>query len=224
MIKILGEDIMNRIAWDTKLFSQGKKLIIEGSIEDGIRLLKRSNNLYHLAQLYIDGNLIPQDYEKAFKIINSLIKKECHHSKILLSEFYKNGFHVKKDLDKAFNILNKLDEDLCFEARKHIAEFYEKGALVEQDYAKAYKYYDYHYLIPEIKCLKGLERLYRNGLGVERDINLADFYAEKIILLSKINSLIYDVDFKGLSVDNDLYQSLNKQFAEGFENIARFKD
>lgn len=215
---------MSRLDWDTKLCSQGKKLIIEGSIEEGIRLLKKSNNLYHLAQLYIDGSLIPQDYEKAFKIVNSLIKKGCNNSKILLSEFYKNGFHVKKDLKKALEILNELDEDLCFGARKHIAEFYEKGILVEQDYEKAYKYYDYHYLIPDIKCLRGLERLYRNGLGVKMDIELADFYAEKIILLSKINSLIYDVDFKGMSVDSDLYQSLNRQFEEGFQELDRFKD
>lgn len=192
--------------------------------DEVIKELEDTGNLYHLANLYLDGSLIPKNTEKAVEVIYRAIDKGCSYSKILLAYLYQEGVHFEKDLEKSFQMFSHLVDSKVFKANSYLAPYYENGIVAKQDHKKAFRLYFFHYLIPDLSCIRGLERLYRNGNGVEKSVEIADFYLEKSKILDKYTRISTDFIYRGIPYDSEEQTELLNLFHSGFEEFERFKD
>lgn len=85
----------------------------------------------------LEGEFIEQDYENAFKYLNSASQKGNLDAKWNVAYMYQNGFGVFQDKDKAFQIYLELAEKEYPLAMTQVGLSYLSGAISEIDEEKA---------------------------------------------------------------------------------------
>ncbi len=149
-------------------FLKWYKLAAEGGNRDAI---------YTVGHLYYYGEGVEQSYEEAFYWFDKDGFRELPY--YICADMY---FYVTKDYSNAFRLYHDALKQGVEIAAYKIGEMYYYGLGTEQDYGKAFeflKYYedefdenDFDFAPPEV--YKMLGEMYKNGRGVERNLEEAE--------------------------------------------------
>ncbi|OHS99120.1 hypothetical protein TRFO_34522 [Tritrichomonas foetus] len=81
-------------------------------------------NIYHadaeFGEMYFNGDIVEQDYEKAFHYLSEATKNENAKAFYLLGQMYENGYYVEKDLNKAVDFYFKAAKIFSPEAEANL--------------------------------------------------------------------------------------------------------
>ena len=102
--------------------------------------MNNKNGLYEYGKALLLDEHIPQDKEKAVKMLEKAIKLENINAKRFLALEYISGEHLDQDIDKGLAMLTECADsgDTC--ACYKLGKIYFKGEIVLQDLDKAEKY------------------------------------------------------------------------------------
>lgn len=102
---------------------------------------QQAQALYEKGAAYYDGNNVPQDYAKAFPLIQESANKGNSNAQYTLGYMYLNGNGVSKDLNHAFYWFKKSADQNNHWALEEVGELYEKGISVKRNLNLAKQYY-----------------------------------------------------------------------------------
>jgi hypothetical protein len=131
---------------------------------------------YGLAQMYSEGNGVPQDHKKALESYNKIIQ---HHpdagdAYVQIGHLYKNGNGVEKNYKKAvefYQTATKKEAMWDEVSSKYLGLlYYEGGYGLTQDYNKAF---DYFSKSPFNTSMFYLGQMYELGKGVTQNYSTA---------------------------------------------------
>jgi len=145
----------------------------------GIQLLTESaTEGYDEAQFLLASILHQQhQYASAAAWYEKAAQQEHPEAQYILGLFYEKGYGVAVNNQLALNYYKKAAKQQHPDAQYKTAYFYEKGigCKAGPDFMHAYRYYQDACAHTPLAYL-GLSILYRDGLGVARDWELASFY------------------------------------------------
>ena len=141
---------------------------------------------FELAELYRDGDEMPQNYTKAIEYYNKAIEigEDKHYiclSRTKLGKMYRNGEGVTKD-DKAFEYFTKAEndeDDESFEAQHLLGIMYKNFKKAFELFTKSVdegEGSEYENL-SEVQRLLG--NMYHYGYGIKKDLKKAKEWYEK---------------------------------------------
>jgi len=113
---------------------------LEKSVEGGYLKAKEL-----LGEVYFEGKIVKQNYEKAFKIFEDIANRYIGEKYIIsnsrskIGEMYQKGLGVKQDYIKAVYWYEK--SDISIESSQNLGDMYYYGTGVKQDYKKAIETY-----------------------------------------------------------------------------------
>lgn len=136
---------------------------------------KRGNleSEYNLGVMYLHGEEVKQDLQKAYKYLSSSAKKEFVPAYINLGIMYSNGIGVTKDLQKAFNYYEKAANKGNPYGEYNLGNMYLEGRGVNQDYKKAVYYFNLASKQGFGDAYINLGIMYEQGMGVKKNIKEA---------------------------------------------------
>ena len=157
----------------------------------------RSYVRYRIGKMHCCGSGTKQDHEKAFEWFYKSAKEGNKFAQYSLANLYYFGNGVEKDLSQAFLWYQKSSSQGQPYAMYSIAQMYSKGEYVAANEETAQKYYK--------KALSGFLELeskdqadenlfykigsmYKNGLGIEADIDKAIDYFQRSAELGNRNA------------------------------------
>jgi TPR repeat protein len=179
-----------------------------------------------LAQMYEQGDGLPQDFNKALKCYT--ISANCKNTPALfaLGQFYVEGEQVKKDLHKALGYL-KLAADLGEpEAAYEIGVLYENEIEI-MDLNKAATYYKRGADLGDDVAQCSIADFYLEGKGVKKDLLEAEKYLQRAAYQESAMGLINLGDFyfegKGGKKDPEKAVACYQQAADQEDPEAEYK-
>ena len=122
-----------------------------------------------LADIYIDGEIVPQNYEQALEWYRQAAQQGNAHAMYNVGVFYDKGYGVDVDFEEASKWFRKAADNGFPAALYNIGIMYEYGQAVPKDYAKAHEYYLMAAEKGEPSAQFSLGLLYDKGLGVEKN-------------------------------------------------------
>lgn len=136
---------------------------------------KRGNleSEYNLGVMYLHGEDVKQDLQKAFKYLSSSAKKEFIPAYINLGIIYSNGIGVTKDLQKAFKYYEMAANKGNPYGEYNLGNMYLEGRGVKQDCKKAVSYFNLASKQGFADAYINLGIMYEQGMGVKKNIKEA---------------------------------------------------
>ncbi|GBC20366.2 kinase-like domain-containing protein [Rhizophagus irregularis DAOM 181602=DAOM 197198] len=164
---------------------------INGNIyeEDLTAELENDVAQFELANMYIDGEGTGLDYDKAFKIINKLAKKECPCAIVLLGYCYEKGIGTDINEQKAIELYQKGADLGSSSGINNLGCCYNNGIGTEVNMQKAFELYKKAAKLGNDFAQYNLALMYENGDGTENDMNEA-IYCIRHILNIADNQLV----------------------------------
>lgn len=124
-----------------------------------------------LGTLYLYGNGVPKDYNKADQLFYDAIKGGNFAALEQLGEMYETGTGETKDLQKAFQFYQLSADNGDDVGQFKMGYFYANGITVPVDYEKAKLWWSLSANNGNAKAQYDLGYLYQNGL-VDNEVNL----------------------------------------------------
>jgi FOG: TPR repeat, SEL1 subfamily len=170
------------------------------------RRLKDFHHLEILANCYLKGSMIKQDYEKAFELYSYLYHEKNHEeSAYYLGYMYEFGLGIEADQEKALMYYHAYPSSLSeyrlgmidlshhdemsaythFSLSEYKDSYYYRGLWLEKqrDYAGAFEAYYHGAGLYQKECLYKTGMFFKTGLGVKRDFQEAYDYLESAYFL-----------------------------------------
>lgn len=122
-----------------------------------------------LAQLYSEGNGVPQDKAEAAKWLRKAAEQGLADAQVLLGFCLKHGDGVQADTTEATNWFRKAAEQGSPLGQMSLANQYRGGEGVPQDFAEAVKWYRKAAEQGDADAQQVMGRAYRLGEGVAQD-------------------------------------------------------
>lgn len=191
---------------------------------------------YNLGILYQSGKLIDQDLEEAFKWFESAAQHGNRNAMYEVAICYEEGKGITKDENKALEWYKKAYESKKKEAAFKTAYLFQCGGDSIRNYEEAAKYYQLaitnnsNY---KIAACCNLANLYKDGQGVEQDIQKAVDYYNQSIELGGTQAMLNLADLyeQGKLIKRDLNKALQlyekaekkgrKEAKEKIENLKK---
>ncbi|MBL8705720.1 MAG: SEL1-like repeat protein [Rhodospirillales bacterium] len=127
-------------------------------------------SIYHLAELYIDGTGVPQNFSEAMKLYVPLAQKNNALAVYKIGLMYTRGDHtVPRDYAKAMQWYQRAAELGFARAQNDIGYLLEEGLGTKKDVAAAAKWYRVSAEQGWSKGQVNLARLHEDGQGVAQD-------------------------------------------------------
>ncbi len=84
---------------------------VEAAVEWYEKAIDKSNAraMYNLALMYIKGDGVEHNYEKAVSLLSQALEKQCPQAQLLMAIAYKSGFMVKKDKKQSKELIRKVN-------------------------------------------------------------------------------------------------------------------
>ena len=146
---------------------------------DSIKSFAESGNKSYqflLGKYYAEGKYLEQDYEKALHWYGLAAEQGEFRAQNNLGCLYMDGAGVEKDLEKALYWLEKsAGQDTAY-AMLNLGELYQKE---KGDYSAAMEWYKKAEKKEPKLAWYSMALLYRDGLGVKKDIKKARSYLKK---------------------------------------------
>ena len=149
-----------------QIFQKTKKKANQGIVEEQ----------YLLGILYLNGEGVPQDYEKAFKWLHAAGKQGMAAAQTWLGEMYYNGKGVSQDYDEAAKWFHKGAKQGDIAAQTWLGEMYHSGKGVSQDYDEAARLFRKGAKQGKGSAQFYLGEMYFDGKGVPQDYDEAYFW------------------------------------------------
>ena len=176
---------------DGAQFSFGKMLFygtkyLEKDIEDALTLLEKSASqdnpdaLNFLAQIYLNGEGVNQDYEKAYQYALHATNIGYEYHSLYLGSFYEAGIVVDKDLDKAIECYQTAAKANNTKAQIKLFEHFKN-----EDSKKAIHWLSRACDLQNPEALYKFGQLYYEGLFVKRNYQKAEKYLVQCLFLSQ---------------------------------------
>ena len=105
-----------------------------------------------LGKMYMQGQGVPQDYDKAMRLFRKAAKKKLPNAQNNLGVMYAGGYGLKQDFKQAISWFKKAASQGYVIAIDNLADLYEKGVAVNQDPIEAERW---RYESSKIKSGKG---------------------------------------------------------------------
>ena len=91
--------------------------------------------MYNLALMYIKGDGVEHNYEKAVSLLNQALEKQSPQAQLLMAIAYKSGFMVKKDKKQSKVLIRKVDNSgKRFFLYSWYLTFANKNMVINADY------------------------------------------------------------------------------------------
>lgn len=123
--------------------------------------------------LYVEGNGIPQDYEKALSSFKISAKSGYAVAQYYMGQMYENGYGVDKNYETAYDWYAKAAEQDFAPALNQLGYLYYKGNGVDANLDQAIYYHKLAAMQGYAAAQINLGYLYENGIGVEKDLDTA---------------------------------------------------
>ena len=110
--------------------------------ETHVNVIRQSEAMVKLGDMYLQGEGVPQDYDKAFELYKKAERGINFLATVKLANMYHYGWGVAQDYGKAYEIYNLFSntndwEEYAIEATNQLAIMYKNGEGVEKDARKA---------------------------------------------------------------------------------------
>ena len=145
---------------------------IEGMSEEKLIELATKGDVTaqnRLGTMYVKGDELPQDYEKAFYWNQKAAEQGDAQAQLSLGMGYFSGEGVRQDSTKAAELFEKAAEQGLSDAQHNIATMYSSGEGVKQDYFKAFEWHEKAANQGFRESMTSLAWLYEQGEGVNQD-------------------------------------------------------
>lgn len=123
--------------------------------------------------LYVEGQGIPQDYEKALSSFKASAKNGYAVAQYYMGQMYENGYGVDRDYETAYDWYYKAAEQDFAPALNQLGYLFYKGNGVEANLDQAVYYHKLAAMQGYAAAQINLGYLYENGIGVEKDLSTA---------------------------------------------------
>ena len=140
--------------------------IADGKYSQAIELyqsqIKQNNTdaMNGLAEMYVHGFGIKQDFSKAKKLLKASYKLGNLISLVKLAKIYANGYGVEINYAKAIKLYEKSVENESGTACNNLAKIYDAGQAVKQNINKAIELYKLGIELGSVTCHVNLAILY----------------------------------------------------------------
>jgi TPR repeat protein len=130
-------------------------------------------SIFNVGYYYFEGKIVEKNDLKAFACFMESSKKGNSKAHFNLGIFHKNGWGgAKLDKSIAFEHFKKAaDLDPIFSFT--VAEYFETGWGVQKNFTEAFKYYKLASDQGNKKAFHALGNMYKEGIGVEKDRDMA---------------------------------------------------
>lgn len=128
---------------------------------------------YNLGVMYLYGEEVKQNLDKAFYYLSLAAKKEFVPAYINLGIMYSKGIGVNKDLKKSFDFYEKASKKGNLHGQYNLGIMYLEGKGVEQNYKKAVEYFSLAVKQGLADAYINLGIMYEQGMGVDKNIKEA---------------------------------------------------
>ena len=177
-----------------------------------------SNSSCFLALMYMNGDGVKQDYNKAKELFELSSQQNNHYAFLGLGNLYRYGLGVEKDIDKASFYYRQSAKQNNLSAIFNIGLiYYEKYDFInaKECFERASKQnYSFASML--------LGTLYKNGYGVKKDYSKVKKYYEIAIEQNNLNKSFINSDiYNNLG---ELYESLEKDFSKAKECYEQASD
>lgn len=145
---------------------------------------------YLLANCYIDGEIMEEDYEEAFKLYKKAAEKGHADAANNLADMYLNGEGVEENEVEAVKWFTIAAEQNVPEAMFTLGILYEQGVGIEQDEERAFQYYLQAAELGDEEAQYRMGSIYLDGLlGKEQNIKTAIDWFKKGANVYHVDSL-----------------------------------
>ena len=127
------------------------------------------NSQVDLALLYLFGEGVDQDTEKAMSLIRDAADKGNRYGELWMGLCYKNAYGVETDYDEAFRWFKSSAQKGNVSAMGMLGEAYKYGQGTEENMAKAIDYYEQGAIGGDPLSQYALSQQYLVGDGVQRN-------------------------------------------------------
>lgn len=141
----------------------GEERLIELAREGDVTAQNR------LVTMYVRGDEVPQDYEKAFYWSEKAAEQGDAQAQLNLGLRYFSGEGAPQDNTKAAELFELAAEQGLSDAQHNIATMYSTGTGVRQDYNMAFKWHEKAANQGFRESMTNLAWLYKQGNGVNQD-------------------------------------------------------
>lgn len=139
-----------------------------------------ANAQFSLGGIYYQGIVAEKDYAKAIEWYTKAAEQGHTEAQYNLGYMYYDGRGVSVDYAKAYHWFELAAEDDDVKAQLYLARMNYEGKGVDQNYDKAFQLYKK--VADETNHAKAQERvghMFRRGLGIARNKEMAKYYLEK---------------------------------------------
>ncbi|WP_319587631.1 tetratricopeptide repeat protein [uncultured Desulfobulbus sp.] len=161
------------------------QLIAEKKYDEALPMLRERADNHdakaqgQLAQLYLEGNGVPEDYSKAAEWMLKSAEGGYAGSQYMLAWFYYKGIGVPQEYTKTVEWAEKSLAKGDANAATLLARLYRLGRGVPKDYNKALELLNMADRAGNIYAPASIAYLYKTGQGVSRDYRQAiDWYSK----------------------------------------------
>ena len=188
------------------------------NIFNSFLLQENAEAQYYLGRMYLRGNYLKTDYDKAFTLAKASAEQGNDKGLNLVGVIYENGLGTEKNIKKAIEYFTKASQLANANAYCNLGViYYESREGIEIDYNKAIEYYTNAINAANGQIDRDLsgkpesqigEIYMKGGYGVEVDYNNAKEYYLKAIEKNNSDAAVnlgwmYSTG-KGVSVDNNM--------------------
>ena len=188
------------------------------NIFNSFLLQENAEAQYYLGRMYLSGNYLKTDYDKAFTLAKASAEQGNDKGLNLVGVIYENGLGTEKNIKKAIEYFTKASQLANANAYCNLGViYYESREGIEIDYNKAIEYYTNAINAANGQIDRDLsgkpesqigEIYMKGGYGVEVDYNNAKEYYLKAIEKNNSDAAVnlgwmYSTG-KGVSVDNNM--------------------
>ncbi|RHZ87348.1 hypothetical protein Glove_37g99 [Diversispora epigaea] len=135
--------------------------------------INKEIGLMYLANLYLDGQGVEKDMEKAFQIFTKVADKGSLMALTKVAYCYEAGLGVKKNERKAFELYLKSAEKGDLVAQFDVGRCYTHEIGILKDTAKGFQWYIKSALAGNISSMCNVGYCYDCGMGVDKDLKEA---------------------------------------------------
>lgn len=125
-----------------------------------------------LGHLYFEGEELPQNYARAYELLNSSWEKGTLRELCQLAYLCRNGYGCEKDEKRAAELYRKAAEtEKNADAYYELGSLYEKGTQIQRDLEQAVDYYRQAALLGNDSARRRLTHFKRNIFGKWKYVN-----------------------------------------------------
>ena len=126
-----------------------------------------------LGEMYYNGTIVPQNYDKAIRLLQEAAEQGSASAQARLGEIYYSGTALPQNYAKAARWFQKAAKHGAPSAQNRLGEMYYNGECVRKDYAKAAELFKKAAEQENISAQARLGDMYYDGHGVPQDYNQA---------------------------------------------------